>query len=104
MIPDDDDISPESCEGNVPFTYLHVLEALYAGDSLSSWIIDSGTTNHVCTTLHVFDSWEELRGDELQLRVGNGESVTAKALGVVQLRIRNKYLILDSVYFIPGFC
>ncbi|RYE04781.1 MAG: hypothetical protein EOP33_08580, partial [Rickettsiaceae bacterium] len=104
VIPDDDDISPESCEGNVPFTHLHVLEALYAGDSLSSWIIDSGTTNHVCTTLQVFDSWEELRGDELQLRVGNGESVTAKALGIVRLRFGNKYLILDSVYFIPGFC
>ena len=42
VILDDDDLNPESCGGNVPFTNLHVLKAFYAGDLLSSRIIDSG--------------------------------------------------------------
>lgn len=47
----DDDRHPESCGGNVSFTNWHVLKAFYAGDLFSSWIIDSGTTNHVCLSL-----------------------------------------------------
>ena len=82
---DEDDSNPESCGGNESFINIHVLEAFCAGDSFLSWIVDSGKTNHVCTSLHVLESWEELKGDKLQLRVGNGESVTAKALGIVRI-------------------
>lgn len=51
----------------------------------------------------MFDSWTELKDDELVLRIGNKESVTAKAVEVVRLNFGNKYLILDSIT-IPGFC
>ena len=56
---DDDgviDLYPKSCGCIVPSRHINVLEAFYAGDSFSSWIVDSGTTNHVCTSLQLFDS------------------------------------------------
>ena len=37
------------------------------------------------------------------MRVGSGEVVLAKAVGVARLNFRNKFLILNNVFFIPGF-
>ena len=34
--------------------------------------------------------------------MGNGESVSAEAVGEVRLKFGNKYLLLDNVYFIPN--
>ena len=37
------------------------------------------------------------------MRVGSGEVVSAKAVGVARLNFRNKFLVLNNVFFIPGF-
>ena len=37
-------------------TDLHVLEAFYAEDTSSSWIVNSGATNHVCSSLQLLSS------------------------------------------------
>ena len=37
-------------------TDLHVLEAFYAEDTSSTWIVDSGATNHVCSSLQLLSS------------------------------------------------
>ena len=88
---------------NVPLSNLHVLEANVVKDLFSSWIIDSEATNHVCSSLQLLSSWRELKEGELTLTVGNGESISAKAVGEARLIIENKYLFLNSVYFIPCF-
>jgi hypothetical protein len=98
------ELLPVKIEGKVPLTHLNVLEAYYAGDSSQSWIVDSGATNHVCTSLQVLTSWRELEFGELTLRVGNGQSVSAKAVGKARLKFGDKFLDLESVYFIPNFC
>ena len=47
-------------QGNVPLHFIHVLELNYIDNSNYSWIIDSGATNHVCSSLHFtyFWTWE----------------------------------------------
>ena len=37
------------------------------------------------------------------MRVGSGEVVSAKVVGVAHLNFRNKFLVLDNVFFIPNF-
>ena len=44
----------------------------------------------------------KLRAKEFTLRIGNGESVSAEVVGEVRLHFRNKFLLLDNVYFIPN--
>ena len=44
----------------------------------------------------------KLKSNEFILQVGNEESVLAEAVGEVRLVFRNKYLLLDNVYFIPN--
>ena len=74
----------------------------YVDNSDDSWIIDSGATNHVCSSLQLLTKARKLRAKEFTLRVGNGESVSAEAVGEVRLQFGNKYLLLDNVYFIPN--
>ena len=89
--------------GSVPISNLHVLEANYAEDSSSTWIVDSGATNHVCSSLQVLSSWKELEDGELTLTVGNGESVSAKAVGEARLAFGENFILIKSVYYIPCF-
>ena len=73
-------------------------------DDLSSWIVDSGATNHVCSSLQMLSSFRELAVEDFTMRMGNDSVVSAKAVGEVRLQFRNnKFIILNNVYFIPGF-
>ena len=83
---------------------LLVLEACLVEDDLSSWIVDSGVTNHVCSSLQMLSSFRELAVEDFTMRMGNDSVVSAKAVGEVRLQFRNnKFVILNNVYFIPGF-
>ena len=44
----------------------------------------------------------KLKSNEFTLRVGNGESVSAEAVGEACLAFGNKYLLLDNVCFISN--
>ena len=72
-------------------------------DDLSPWIVDSRATNHVCSSLQMLSSSRELADRDVTMRVGSGEVVSAKAMGVARLNFRNKFFILNNVFFIPGF-
>ena len=72
-------------------------------DDLSPWIVDSGATNHVCSSLQMLSSSKELADRDVTMRVGSREVILAKAVGVARLNFRNKFLILNNVFFIPGF-
>ena len=52
-----------------------ILETCVLENDKSVWIIDSGTTNHVCNSLQLLESWEEVNKGDLKLRVGNGAFV-----------------------------
>ena len=72
-------------------------------DDLSPWIVDSGATNHVCSSSQMLSSSRELADRDVTMRVGSGDVVSAKAVGVAHLNLRNKFLVLNNVFFIPGF-
>ena len=82
---------------------LLVAEACLVEDDLSPWIVDSGATNHVYSSLQMLSSSRELADRDVTVRVGSGEVVSAKAVGVARLNLRNKFLVLNNVFFIPGF-
>ena len=82
---------------------LLVLEACLVEDDLSPWIVDLGATNHVCSSLQMLSSSRELDDRDVTMRVGNGEVVSAKVVRVARLNFRNKFLVLNNVFFIPGF-
>ena len=83
---------------------LLVLEACLVEDNSSSWIVDSGTTNHVCFSLPILSSTRKLADGEVTMRVGSGQIVSAAAVGTARLEFENnKFLVLENVYYIPGF-
>ena len=82
---------------------LLVSEACLVDDDLSPWIINSGATNHVCSSLQMLSSSRELADRDVTIRVGSGEVVSTKAVRVACLNFRNKLLVLNSLFFIPGF-
>ena len=51
----------------------------------------------------MLSSSRELADRDVTMRVGSGEVVSAKAVGVTRLNLRNKFLILNNVFFIPSF-
>ena len=54
----------------------------------SPWIVDSGATNHVCSSLQWTDSWTELEKWAFSMRVGSMDVVLAYAMGAVRLAVR----------------
>ena len=82
---------------------LLVLEACLVEDDLSPWIVDSGATNHVCSSLQMLSSSRELADRDVTMRFGSGEVISAKVVEVARLHLRNKFLVLNHVFFIPGF-
>ena len=82
---------------------LLVSKAYLVEDDLSPWIVDLGATNHVCSSLKILSSSWEFDDRDVTMRVCSGEVVSAKAVGVARLNFRNKFLILNNVFFIPGF-
>ena len=51
----------------------------------------------------MLSSSRELADRDVTMRVGRGEVVSAKAVGVARLNFRNKFLVLNNIFFIPAF-
>ena len=51
----------------------------------------------------MLSSSRELANKDITMRVGSGVVILAKAVGVSHLNVRNKFLVLNNVFFIPGF-
>src|SRR5215813_5014129 len=83
---------------------LLVIESLLVEDDKSVWIVDSGATNHVCSSLQLLDSWKDLTEGDFPMKVRTRDVVSARAVGVSRLEFLNKsYLNLNNVLYIPGF-
>ena len=82
---------------------LLVSKACLVEDDLSPWIVDSRATKHVCSSLKMLSSLRELDDRDIAMRVGSGEVVSAKTVGVARLNFRNKFLVLNDVFFYSWF-
>ena len=71
--------------------------------SSSSWIVDSGATNHVCNSFWGFRKTKRLIRGEHGIQIGNGAIVWPKAVGYVILRFDSDRIVLKDILHIPGF-
>ena len=66
----------------------------------SSWILDSGATNHFCSDLNFFDEWQPIDGNENFITIPNGTKIPVKHVGTVNLSDKLKLL---NVLHVPDF-
>ena len=80
------------------------METCLVENDFSSWIIDSGASNHVCVSLQMLESSRDLEEGVFTMRVGSGERLSATAVGTVRLSFDdNKYLFFEQCLFHSGF-
>ena len=61
------------------------IEACLVEESKDTWVIDSGSTNHVCVFLQGFRETRSLVDRSFTLRTGDGNLVLAETVGEVHL-------------------
>ena len=60
-----------------------VVEVSFITDTLNTWCIDSGTTNHICNTLQGFRSTRQCHDVEVKLTLAYNATILAITVGVV---------------------
>ena len=66
----------------------------------NKWIIDSRATNHVCYSLQWFKHSESIEEGQRYLKLGNGEMIFVKVIGLVVLSFdNNRTLVLEDCLF-----
>ena len=66
-------------------SFSYYIETCLVVDYTDSWIVDSGTTNHICNSLQGFQIMQKIEKGEFSFRVEAGAKVWAVAVGVVAL-------------------
>jgi len=66
--------------------------------SFSSWILNSGATDHICSSLTHFTSYHQI--NPIFVKLPNGNQVIANYSGSVFI---NQDRVLDNVLYIPNF-
>ncbi|KAJ9566124.1 hypothetical protein OSB04_002090 [Centaurea solstitialis] len=70
--------------------------------SYESWVLDTGSGNHICNHLQGFKRRETLRKDRSNLRVGEGTMLVAKAVGSYSLSLPSGLVLeLENCYYVP---
>ncbi|KAJ9536490.1 hypothetical protein OSB04_un000327 [Centaurea solstitialis] len=70
--------------------------------SYESWVLDTGSGNHICNHLQGFKRRETLRKDRSNLRVGEGTMLVAEAVGSYSLNLPSGLVLeLENCYYVP---
>ncbi|KAJ9561918.1 hypothetical protein OSB04_007078 [Centaurea solstitialis] len=70
--------------------------------SYESWVIDTGSGNHICNHFQGFTRRETLRKDRSNLRVGEGTPLIAEAVGSYSLSLPSGLVLeLENCYYVP---
>ena len=78
-------------------TFLSLIRCL-TSVSRDYWIIDSGVTNHICTSLRWFIKHEKIT--LVNVNLPNSSIIIARHVGIVKL---NESLVIKDVLYIPEF-
>ena len=62
-----------------------IAEACLVADNVSTWILDSAATNHICCSLNGFKKTKSLEECDFCFKWGDGSLVSAKAVGSMTL-------------------
>ncbi|GAU45704.1 hypothetical protein TSUD_86800 [Trifolium subterraneum] len=66
--------------------------------SQGSWIIDSGASDHICGSLHWFDSYNQIK--PINIRLPNGHLTVAKIAGTIKF---SDSLTIENVLYVSDF-
>ncbi|KAJ9566614.1 hypothetical protein OSB04_002580 [Centaurea solstitialis] len=70
--------------------------------SYESWVLDTGSGNHICNHLQGFNRRETLRKDRSSLRVSEGTMLVAEAVGSCSLSLPSGLVLeLETCYYVP---
>ena len=73
---------------------------LSVNSDIHSWVIDSAVISHFCVSLKEMQNSSALSGDEIVLRMANGVTVAAEAIGTCELRLSSGHILkLDRVLY-----
>ena len=62
--------------------------------------MDTGASSHICSSLQDLANERRLRPNEVTLKLGNGASVAAKAIGSTSIDLLDHILLLDNVLYV----
>ncbi|KAL2929734.1 Retrovirus-related Pol polyprotein from transposon RE2 [Bienertia sinuspersici] len=65
----------------------------------SKWIIDSGATDHICSNLELFDSYEKYEKQPNTITMADGKQVVVQNIGSITFE---NGIRLDKVLHVPG--
>ena len=84
-------------------TFSNLIPSKYSKSSSNVWVLDTGATSHICTSLEDLANERRLRPNEVTLKLGNGASVTAKAIRSTSIDLYNYvcYWIMYYMYLMP---
>ena len=71
--------------------------------SIQDWVIDTGSCAHLVSNVHALRNKRTLPKGEVVLKVGNGASISAVAVGTVALHLPSGLVLdLKDVYHVPS--
>src|SRR4051812_23599572 len=84
---------------------IYVIDVYLSGPHSKSWVFDTGAVAHICNSLQGLKRTRRLEKNEVTMRVGNGATISAKAVGVYTLHLPSGFTIeLENFYFVPAIC
>ncbi|KAK4390315.1 hypothetical protein Sango_2094800 [Sesamum angolense] len=69
----------------------------------ASWVLDTGCGAHICNDLQMLQRSRKLSKDEVVLKLGDGKTVAAEAVGIINLVISDRVRLgLKDCYFVSS--
>ena len=81
-------------------TFSSLFTSKCSKSSSNVWVLDTGAS-HICSSMQDLTNERRLRPNEVTLKLGNGASVAAKAIGSTSIDLYNHVLLLEDVLYVP---
>ena len=79
-----------------------IVESNLMISSTSSWVLDSGSSAHICTSMQSLIESRRLKEGDMILWIGNGVKIITEAIRTYPLRLLSSFrLDLKDYYFVP---
>ena len=80
-----------------------IIESNLMISSTSSWVLDDGSSAHLCTSMQDLKDRRRLRDGEMILCIKNGARVAIVAMVIYPLRLPSGLdLVLKDCYYVPA--
>ena len=82
---------------------LLVMETNLTISFTTNWVIDSGSSVHLCTSIQDFKEYRRLRLREMTLRIGNGANIAAIVVRANPFQLPSDFCLeLRDCYCVPN--